>query len=264
MFRNDPPEITDRENFGQVYDETDNPVLLMFLYYRNFIEQRKLRAVISLLQYDCNLEDKEVRSLIGINNARIHSSRLRSRFYEWYDLNQNKFHELTDEANEYFFQRESKKEILNKKIRTVDLYRRDHIDHIDLSIYKEEFHTIPEFTQYHEVFKYVFYFITTGKISALSGLPDEKLLKDLMGSYKNELFKLPRYQSILLLLFYGTDEAEENIINLLKDLCSELSESEQAIDFTKQLREYGPQNRAELESEMYKANHTLFNNFSID
>jgi DNA-directed RNA polymerase specialized sigma24 family protein len=257
-------ELPERGSDDQLNLENESPTFLKFLYYRNFVEQRTLRAVISVLQHDCNLEEKEVCTLIGINNARIHSCRLKNHFYEWYGQNKNL--EIADKANDYFIKREAKKEKLNKKIRTIDLYHRKHVNHIDLETYKEEFRTIPEFTRYNPIFRYVFYFTSVGKFSALTGLPDSGEMKKLMGSFKNELNKLYNYRQILLLLFYGSNEPEEIILTLLKNLYSELAVTDINADsnFIQQLGENLLQNKEVMVEELYETNHILFTNFSVE
>jgi len=268
VFRNKSTELTDQDELIPVNRESDSPALILFLFYRNRIEERKLRTIISLLQYDCNLDDKEVRQLIGINNARIHSSRLRTHFSEWYYQNIHRIPELLDAAQDYLVKRESKKEKLNVKIRTIDLYRRDLLNYLDLNIFKEEFHTIPEFKQYYRIFKYVFYFIAVGKPSALSGLPDEKLMRKLMEIYKAELYALPQFRAILLLLYYGSDEPGEIIISLLKNLLQELLQQnppdESIGELTNQLRENIPVDDSSLINEIYTTNKSLFHRFSAE
>jgi hypothetical protein len=268
VSRNQESELTDQDVISPENPESDTPALILFLFYRNRVEERKLRTVISILQYDCNLEDKDVRQLIGINNARIHSSRLRSHFTEWYYQNLNRIPELLDTANEYLKKRESKNETLNEKIRTIDLYRRGLLGYLDLSIFKEEFRSIHEFKQYYRIFKYVFFFTTTGKPSALSGLPDEKMLRTLMDHYKDGLFSLPEYQAILILLFYGSDEPGEIIIELMKSLYQELMQQDPAgespVELTRQLKEKTPGNEMALTDEIYSSNEALFNHLSSE
>ena len=255
-------ELPELELIDQENNDSDTPALLLFLFYRRQVEERKLRAVISILQYDCNLEDKEVRFLIGINNARIHSSRLRANFFEWYNLNKTNSADLLDTANDYLVQRELKKEKLNTKIRTIDLFQRDSLDFLDLNFFKEEFQTVPEFKQFYRIFKYVFYFTATGKPSALSGLPDEKMMRSLMEIYKDELFSLKKLYAILLLLYYGSDEPGETIISLLYSLKQELQQldipAESAGELAQQLLEQTPQDETALINEIYNANRGLF------
>ncbi|MCU0363713.1 MAG: hypothetical protein MUE32_10175, partial [Bacteroidales bacterium] len=226
LMKDDVTEIEDKPDDFSSFGGDDNQVEIMFLYYRHYIEPRKLRTAISLLQYDCNLEDKEVRMLLGINNARIHSSRQRARFSEWYDENLENFSEILDQASDYFSGRAAKRERLNEKIRTIDLFQRKRINHIDLNIFREEFRTRDEFQRYHKLFRLVYYFTEKGKASGLSGLQDEKLLRGMMDTYKDVVFSLPNYQAILLLLFYGAEETEDKIITLFKELGPELSELE--------------------------------------
>jgi hypothetical protein len=264
--KNNTVEITEIGDADALNRENDNAVLLMFLYYRNFIESRKLRTIISLLQYDCNLEDKEVQKLIGINNTRIHSSRLRNHFYEWYSQNLSKLPVILDSSNEYYTQRDSKKEKLNIKIRTVDLFQKNNLKAVDLSKFLEEFNTVEEFHLFHKIFKYVIYFSSIGKPSALTGLPDEKLLRNMMEIYKNEIFKLTNYQAILLLLFYASDEPGEIIVYLLNHLHIELKEmdqhSESSLNLLQQLERYAPHDRTGLTKELYKSNRILFDNLT--
>jgi hypothetical protein len=266
MFKNTIPEVIETGEFIQTDNQKDNPVLLMFLYYRSLVEERKVRTVVSLLQYDCNLEDKEIRQLIGINNARFHSSRLRNHFYEWYDQNLNRIPQLFDLANYYFVQRDKKKEKLNKKIFNIDLFIRNSVNHIDLELYQEEFHSVPEFTQFHRIFKNVFYLTTVGKSSGLAGLPDEELMRGLMKTYKDNLFKLPGYRIIPFLIFYGSDEPDETIITLIKSLYSELRseahDPESLKELTETAKDHVPENIPGLTDGIYKTNQSLFELFS--
>jgi hypothetical protein len=256
------PDIVLEKKYEILEMENESPVLLMFYYYRYFVEKRKIRAIISLLQHDCNLEEKEIRNLLGINNARIHSSRLKAHFYQWYDQNQNKSQEIADSSNEYFTEREFKNEKLNEKIRTIDLYHRNQDNHIDLDIYQEEFHTLSELTQYGLIFKQTFYFTSIGKYSALTGLPDEELLRESMASYKRELYRLQNIQVIFFLLFYGSDEPDEVLIELIKNLYSELMESGQSQGLktvlTEQIEEYESLDPTLLTKELYQTNCLLF------
>jgi len=267
-FRNKTTEISEQDNIEPVSSGSDAPALTLFLFYRILVEERRLRTIISILQYDCNLEDKEVQQLIGINNTRIHSSRLRAHFSEWYQKNILKIPELLDAAHDYLIKRESKKEKLNEKISTIDLYRRDSLGFLDLKIFHEEFHSIPEFRQYYRIFKYVFYFTAVGKPSALAGLPDEKMMRTLMEIYKVGLYTLPKYQAILLLLYYGSDEPGEIIINLMKSLHQELLQQDTATEsiaeLTRQLQENTPDDYSSLKNEIYETNKVLFNRFSTD
>ena len=268
ISRSNQVEISDSVVLNPVQAQADTPALFLFLYYRNMVEDRKLRTIISLLQYDCNLEDREVRQLIGINNSRIHSSRLRAHFSEWYYNNINRVPELVDAAHDYLLQREEKKEMLNKKIRAVDSYIRHSLNYLDLNIFKEEFRAIDEFKKHFRIFKYIFYFASAGKPSSLSGLPDEKTLRSLMEIYKEVLFDLPRHNAILNLLFYGTDEPNDLIISLLNSLSLELesqdSDSVSGAELTKQLKENLPANVTTLKEAIYNTNKTLFNRFSAD
>ena len=265
VSRNSIVEITDQDEALTGNSESETPALFLFLYYRNMVEERKLRTVISLLQYDCNLEDKEVRQLIGIANTRIHSSRLRSRFFEWYQDNLHQIPELLDAAHDYLAKRELKKENLNAKIRTIDLYRRVSLSYLDLNIFKEEFRTIPEFRQYYRIFKYIYYFISAGKPSALAGLPDEKTMRALLEIYKIGIFGLPKNQALLLLLFYGSDEPVEIIINLLKSLEQELLQLDPDSEFFGDadcLDKYTiPGDETTLKNEIYNTNKVLFSYF---
>ena len=268
VSRNSTVEITAQNDTFSGNNESETPALFLFLYYRNMVEERKLRTVISILQYDCNLEDKEVRQLIGIANTRIHSSRLRSRFFEWYQDNLHQIPELLDAAHDYLSKRELKKANLNAKIRTVDLYRRSSLSYLDLNVFKEEFRTIPEFRQYYRIFKYVYYFTSVGKPSALSGLPDEKTMRSLLEIYKTGLFDLPKNHALLYLLFYGSDEPVGIIINLLKSLEQELIQLEQDAEpfgYSDSLFENTFQDaEATLKDKIYGTNKVLFSYFDAD
>jgi hypothetical protein len=246
--------------------ETENPVIIQFLYYRNFVEQRKLRTIVSILQYDCNLEDNEVKMLIGINNARIHSSRLRTHFFEWYRENKDRLPFVHDLAREYFIRRDLKSEALNKKARTIDYYQRNIIKTFDLGIFREEFRTLPEYTRNYQVFKYVLYFTAMGKYSALKGLPNEKIMRLLMQSYKQGLFSLPKYQIMLILLFYGSDEPGEVLVDLLNAFHSEkydpVSPDESGREQAVQPDFFNFRDKDGLTNEIYHSNCNLFSHFS--
>ncbi len=269
VSRNSTVEITDQDEAITGNSELETPALFLFLYYRNMVEERKLRTVISLLQYDCNLEDKEVRQLIGISNTRIHSSRLRSHFFDWYQDNLHQIPELLDAAHDYLAKRELKKENLNAKIRTIDLYRRASLNYIDLNIFREEFRSIPEFRQHYLIFNHVYYFISAGKPSALAGLPGEKTMRALLEIYKTRLFDLPQNQALLLLLFYGSDEPAEIIVNLLNCLEQELLQLEpnsESIGNGKglTLKNAVPSDKDTLKDEIYKTNKKLYSNLEAD
>lgn len=177
-------QITSEENRifdSSSYDQgSDNTIFLIFLYYREYVEKRKLRTLISLLQYDCNLDENEIRFLLGINNARIHSCRLRSHFNEWYHQNQHCITEILDHSNNYFVQRETKKERMNIKIQVIDRYQRKTIFVPDLSAFQSEFRSINEFKNSHLIFKNIYYLTVTGKPSSLTGIPDEKIFKSIL------------------------------------------------------------------------------------
>jgi hypothetical protein len=175
---------------------------------------------------------------------------------------------IIDTSHDYFLLRENKKSRLNQKIRTIDLYERNRINHIDLNKFKEEFRSNPEFNQFHRLFKNAFYLVSTGKPSGLSGLPDEKSLRAMMDAYKEVIFSLPNYQAILFLLFYGADEPDETIINLLKGLYFELAELEQESDPLKQLltqlEEHQPSDPQSLTNEIYASNCNIFGRLSTE
>ncbi|NVO19570.1 MAG: hypothetical protein HXX13_07710 [Bacteroidetes bacterium] len=260
---NSTAEITEESSSEQ---EPESPALFLFLYYRQYLEERKLRTIISILQYDCNLEDKEVRQLLGINNARIHSSRLRAGFAEWYEQNIRRTHEILDNAHEYLVLRESKKEQLNEKIRTIDLYNRSSLPYLNLGIFKEEFRSIPEFRQNRNIFNTMFYFASTGKPSALAGLPDEKPLRDLLEIFKTALFSLKQLKAIHLLLFYGSDEPRQAVLQLFSHLLVELNhsngENREGYELVKQLTESGNMDEEWLSNDLYSTNRILFSKFS--
>jgi hypothetical protein len=268
MLKSDAEALQEKSDRDLFTDEGVNQVETMFLYYRNFVEPRKLRTAISLLQYDCNLEDKEVRELIGINNARIHSSRQRAHFSEWYDQNLNNIPAILDASHDYFSRRETRKTRLNEKIRTIDLFGRNKINHVDLGKFREEFRSNLEFNQFHQVFKNAYYLVSTGKPSGLSGLPDEKTLRTMMDDFKTVMFRLPNFQSILFWLFYGAEEPDETIIDLFKGLHPELAELEQDSVVLKrlisQLNEHLPADQAELTDDVYASNSNLFTHLSTE
>ncbi|MCD4698862.1 MAG: hypothetical protein K8S16_21735 [Bacteroidales bacterium] len=256
------PDIVLEKKYEIPEMENESPILLMFYYYRYFVEKRKIRALISILQHDCNLEEKEIRNILGVNNARIHSSRLKAHFYQWHEQNENKSQEIADQANEYFTKRESKNEKLNEKIRTIDLYHRNQVNHIDLDVYREEFKTLSEFTLYDLIFKQTFYFTSIGKYSVLTGLPDEELLRESMAAYKRELYQINNIRVIFFLLFYGSDEPDQIIIELVNDLYSELKGSGQCFNLTskltEQLNEFYSLDQSVLTNELYQTNSHLF------
>lgn len=256
------PDIVLEKKYELPEMEQVSPTLLMFYYYRCFVEKRNLRTIISILRQDCMLEENEIKNILGINNARIHSSRLKAHFLEWYDQNENKEHEISDLAHEYFRQRELKKIQLNEKIRTIDRYHRNKNNHIDLDIYQEEFKTLIEFTENSLTFKQTFYFASIGKLSALTGLPDEKLLKESMNIFKKKLDKLQNIQVIFFLLFYGSDEPSQVMIELIKNLYLELKESPQNQRLVSQLfdplEKHESLDQSALTNKLYQTNCLLF------
>lgn len=258
----DLSSLPEKDELSSPPDHAESSVLLLFMYYRMYVEERKLRTVVSLLQYDCNLDDREVRSLLGINNARIHSSRLRAGFAEWHKQNIHRIPELIDTAGDYLRQCESKKILLNAKILTIDRYRRSMLKFPDLKLFSEEFRSIPEFKQHYHIFRYTFYFAAAGKTSSLTGLPDEKKMKELMENYKRRLEQIACFGILILLLFYGTDEPVSNIILLLEKLSGELLQLEPSSlsdeRLRQQLRAHLPDNEEGLADDLYQTNQTLF------
>jgi len=261
-MKSDASMIPEKVEVDPLMDQEEGHIETLFIYYRNFIEPRKLRTVISLLQYDCRLEDKEVRHLTGLNNARIHSSRQRAHFMEWYEQNLENAPAIFDTSHDYFLRRENKKSRINEKIRTIDQFERNRINHVDLHKFWEEFRSNPEFDRFHRVFRQAYYLASTGKPSGLSGLPDEKNLRAMMDEYKEVIFSLQNYRAILFLLFYGADEPDETILSLLKGLHPELVEtgqdSDQLKNLVSQLEEHQPANAEELADEVYASNNRLF------
>ncbi|MFZ4414347.1 MAG: hypothetical protein ACOYOV_14785, partial [Bacteroidales bacterium] len=128
--------------------------------------------------------------------------------------------------------------------------------------------TIPEFRQYYRIFKYVYYFSSVGKPSALSGLPDEKMMRAMFEIFKTGLFDLPQNQALLQLLFYGSDEPVEIIINLLKSLEQELMQlehdPESIIEANNRKKNAFPCEEATLKDEIYNTNKKLFKYFEAD
>lgn len=245
--------------------DPDNLVLLMFLFYRACIESRKLRSVISILQYDCNLEDKEVQRVLALNNTRIHSSRLRAHFYEWHSRHMTDIPSFLDASSSYFAQRDEKKEMINRKIRAIHLYERTSHTKMDLEMFREEFGSDTDFSRYYPVFKYMYYFISTGKSSSLAGLADEKSLREMMELFKKDLFSLPSFQTLCLLLFYGSDEPAGIITSLMQSLLTELDEpAQETSELTRHLSEFFSTGTASLSKEIYNANNSLFRTMTED
>lgn len=265
MIKNSARDVPDFIDPGTVSSDRDNPVIPLFMFYRGLIETRKVRSLISMLQYECGLDDKEVKALLGLNNTRIHSCRLRTHFHQWYSENTNRMPALLDAAHDYLANRESMREKLNTKIRMVDLFQRNLVKVVDLKIFPEEFRTMTEFSKFHLVFKYVYYFTAAGKPSSLSGLPDETAMRQLLDIFKKELFSLPEYRAILILLFYGSNEPEEIIIGLLKTVSAELSDPEQnpgqAFRLAQNLQDSIPADHTGFTNEVYEANGSLFSSF---
>ena len=263
IHRAETADLPDESSPDTETDPTENPLFFMFLFFRAFVETRKLRVIISILQYDCGLEDKEVRQMIGINNARIHSCRLRSSFHEWYDQNFNNVHLVYDQASAYLEERKSRVKKLNEKIKYVSLYRKIKIDQqIRLDLFQEEFRTREEFETYHQIFKHLFYLSSAGRSSSLAGLPDEKHLRALMDLYKAGLFALKGPQSLLYLFYYGSEEPENTMITLLEDLHEELSTIDQnqgsVMHLTEQLSTFHLADTTDLTNKLYETNRDLF------
>jgi hypothetical protein len=242
--------------------ESDNPVMMMFVYYRSEVEERKLRSVISLLQYDCGFEDNDIRKILGLNNARIHSSRLRAHFIDWYYLNLKRLPEFIDETEGYFRSREQKKEKLNLKIRNLDWYLKNQISQPDLTVFKEEFRSHQEFYRLFRIFRNVFYLSGIGKPSTLVGLPDEKSTRKSLELFRKKLFELSGIQVTLFMLYYSTDETEESIVNLIRCLINELCEQKSDVNdvyrLTDKMLFYNDEDKAELCNILYQTNNSLF------
>ncbi|MFH1118909.1 MAG: hypothetical protein V1775_03745 [Bacteroidota bacterium] len=260
--KNKGPDITELNICEMSENESENPVMMMFVYYRSEVEERKLRSVISLLQYDCGFEDNDIRKLLGLNNARIHSSRLRAHFTDWYYLNLKRLPEFIDETEEYFRCRELKKEKLNLKIRNLDWYRRNQISQPDLTIFKEEFRSQQEFNKLFRIFSRVFYLSGIGKPSTLVGQPDEKSTRKSLELLRKKLFELSGIHVILYMLYYGSDETEESIVNLIRSLRNELFDQKndfiEAYHSLDQMLSSNDENRTVLSDILYQLNNSLF------
>jgi hypothetical protein len=242
---------------------SENSLVSMFLYFRAFIEPRKLRSVISILQYDCNLEDKDVRQLLGINNARIHSCRLRSNFHEWYGNNRNNTHLIFDKATGYLSGRTFKTGKLNDKFRTITTYIETPMKwKIDLGIFREEFRSLDDFVKFHRVFRFLIYFSYCGKPSAMAGSPDEKSMREMLEAFKKILFSIPEYQTLLFLFYYGSEEPEKTIVSYLQNLSRELMDlgqnPEPASFLSAQLEKNSPVDESDLQNKIYETNCNLF------
>lgn len=259
-------DLPEQEAESPMSAEFESPAFMLYLYYRTHIDERGLRALISILQYDCSLEDKEVKQLLGIQNARIHSCRLRAGFAEWYSRNLPKVPELLDSAQEYLSRRQAKTQFLNCKISCIDLYRRSSLPYLDLSCFREEFRSIPEFRQYHLLFLTLFYFVSTGKASSLTGLPDETRLRQQMQSYKEVILGRGAGKALLFLLYYGSDEPSDIIRHLLESLIKE-PEVNQGNQNTpgssKGIAEWIPADNTSLTDLLYTINRTYFEDLRI-
>lgn len=266
VSKNKTSEIKDSDYFEDDKNDFNDSILLLFMFYRIFIEKRKIRVITSLLQYECQLEDKEVKHILGINNARYHSCRLRSHFNQWYNQNLINVPDLLDEAQDYLSRRELKSNHLNKKIRTINLYQRNLINNIDLNDYSEEFQSETDFSQYYLIFKYIFYFTNNGRASMFAGLPDEEALRKLMKIYKTRLFELYKVQVLTYLLYYGSYEPNDVISSLINKLLGELKELNQKEelndDLTSQLIKFNSSDIDGLYKEIYNTNCNLFDGLS--
>ena len=248
-------------------EQPDNQIVFMYQYYRIFIENRKLRAIISLLQYDCNLEDREVRLLLGINNARIHSCRLRANFHDWYKMNLMALPMLYDKAAEYLAQRNAKNQRINKKLRFIDRYKHTgEVQAVDIGLFVEEFRTENEFTQFCLTFSTMYYLATVGKPSQVSGLTDEGTLREQLAKFKEMLFGLPNSASIAYLIYYATGEPAEVMLKVFAELYVEyhdIEKEQQGVSALKnQLSELLAWKDEDLKNQLYKTNQHLFRHFT--
>jgi hypothetical protein len=263
--------LAEREHLDTGPDASENSVFTVFLFYRNFIEPRKLRVIVSFLQYDCCLEDSEVRDLLGINNARIHSCRLRSNFHSWYHQNIAYLPVVFDQAAQYLANRTAGIQRMNEKIRFILNFQKSKVrSPVDLSLFKEEFRAPSEFHLYHRIFISVFYLSSAGKASVFAGLQDEKVLRSLMGIYKRMLFTLKNLQVMLFLFNYSAEEPQDSVVKIMNAFCSELQELvrtpeyQSFIPLLTQLTQWNPRGPADLVSELYRANTALFLALSND
>lgn len=244
-------EIIENRSAEVETNPDSDPILLCYKYFRVFYEDRKLRSIISILHYDCGLEEKEVCHLLKINNARIHNSRLKSDFNDWYCHFLKNYAKYFLELNHYAREIESKEHKLNQKLMAITQFISRKSD-VDLNIFKEEFRSQEEFRGMGIVFRNVLYLVSLGKASNISGLPEEPLLREKHASLKSSLFNLEKVEVILYLLFYASMEPEYGIQQLLIALKEEMTGIENDLNFRFLLKP------SDLKNDMYSVNQRLF------
>lgn len=268
ISKKDLSHVPDTVSDDQVSEDNARQLKMLYNYYRNCVEPRKIRTIISMLQYDCDLEEKEVKGLLGINNARFHSSRLRENFVKWQKDPRNRQSAIIDASNEYLTKKESQDKKLNEKLLIIDRFERGQSNHVDLNKFREEFRSHNEFHKYRRLFMISYYLVSQGKASRFTGLLDEMELRMMMGSYKNIILELEHLQALLIFLFYAAEEPEESIIGLLLGLHSELPRLDPKPDFLKklidQMNDHVPSDPSQLADELYASNGNLFMLMSED
>lgn len=202
------------------------PVAVLYRLYRIFYKPRRLRTLISLLQYDCGLEEGEVCRITGHNNCRIHSYRLRRNFHLWYRTNIGNLHRVTDAAYDYHKKCEAKLRFFNRKIRVLISGKDDPGQDIPMDIFREEFTDNIDFQAYRQEILDILYLVQAGKAGSLKGIPDEAALRRKMSSFRQLLRTLEPHHEVMYLLYYGSDEPPETIVNLLKELAVELAKED--------------------------------------
>ncbi len=242
------------------------PVAVLFRLYRIFYEPRKLRTLISLLQYDCGLEDAEVCRITGLSNGRIHSYRLRRNFRHWYSTNIGNLHRVTDKAYDYHKMCESKLRFLNEKIRVLNDGQDDHLQDVPMDIFREEFTDSINFHAYRQILLDILYLAQAGKASSLKGIPDEAALRQKMSSFRHLLRTLEPHLAVMYLLYYASDEPPDAIVNLLQELAVELADEEPeergALNFGIHLTNNIPSDTEELTRRLCAINSHIFTTLS--
>ncbi|MDX9907168.1 MAG: hypothetical protein RBS55_11320 [Bacteroidales bacterium] len=267
-IKSDPGSIPEFDYDEEIFADRGNPTEALYHYYRERVEPRKIRTLVSMLQYDCCLDEKYVKELIGINNARIHSCRQRESFCKWQQEPANRTAGLLDDSNDYLADREKQAGRLNEKIRIIDRAVRENTDHADLEKFSEEFRSESDFNRYCRLFKEVFYLSASGKPSRFTGLADEQELRSRLDAFKKVMLTLPSLKAIQVYVFYGAEEPHGSHVSLLRSLSPELAEmqpsSETLNRLIDQMNERLPSDPAELADDIYVANRSLFTKLSTD
>lgn len=230
-----------------------DPILKMYTYFRVFVEERKLRSVVSILHYDCGLEEKEVCTILGLKNARMHNARLKNNFNTWCASQSSGIPDFFEAGEGYLSECYQKEAMLNAKYRILN--SSDYhlpVGSVELSAFSEEFRSTHEFLDSYLILKNILYLLSKGKPSNLAGLPNEEPLRKSLSILKSGILTLEMRDAILYLFFYSSCEPPSVIKMLMNTLKAELSESDKSF-----LPDRFPE-VTQVKNDLYTINHLLF------